>query len=210
MTNEIKWTHDGARVTLADYPGYVFDVTHDLDASDPVADSGAPVEMYAARGGYRSTLGDNTGYWIDAHKRFEESFGDDAADVLKRFAVAFHGWDKARADDAIHFGTYRGYSQSDWLDVLTVVTEDGYGMAEGWFEEWSQWARGDVYTVGAERFEECDCDCQATHTSREKDNGNELIYVGGIYADDVEEAATYYAGEDRFSRAFSDRSTEYP
>lgn len=195
MSNEIEWTNDGARVTLADYPGYVFDVTHDRDASDPVEYLGAPVEMYAAHGSYRSTIGDNNGYWIDAHKRFDDSFND-ATVILKRFAVAFHGWDKARADDAIHFATYHGYSQSDWLDVLTVVTEEGYGTAEGWFDEWSQWARGDVYTVGAERVEECACGCQATHTIREKDNGNELIYLGGIYADDVETAALYYANEE--------------
>ena len=193
MTNEIQWTNDGARVTLADYPGYVFDVTHDRDASDPVKESGCPVEMYAAHGGYSSTVSDNDGYWIDAYKRFDDRFNN-ATEVLKRFAVAFHGWTVERADDAIHYDSH--LDGSDWLNVLTVVTEEGYGTAEGWFEEWSQWARGDVYTVGAERIEECACGCQATHLSREKDNGNELIYIGGIYADDVEDAAMYYANEE--------------
>ena len=151
-----------------------------------------------AHGSYDSTTTDNDGYWIDAHKRFNDRFTD-ATGILRRFAVAFHGWGSVQAVDAIHYA--RHLDGSDWLDVLTVVTEEGYDTAAGWFDEWSQWARDGVYTVGAERVEECACDCHATHASREKINGNELIYMGSIYADDVEEAALYYASEGLYTRS---------
>lgn len=92
----------------------------------------------------------------------------------------------------------RGYSQSDWADILVILDEpsdwgDPANGAEAIAREWEQWARGDVWIVtelgrdAAAHFAICapdsDCECWA-----ETDNS-----VGFVIAESPEAAVAVMA-----------------
>lgn len=195
----IEYRYDHAIVTSDDYPNMRFIVHPDTDASDPIIESGAPVELYAFAGGYCSTLSDNvTGYWDDVFSRFYSQWDEDKAlATTRRFARIFHGWSSERAEESLITYHYRGHSQSDWQHLFVAVTEEGYGNAEGWAEEWAQWARGDVFGVCPERYipcehpETCHGD-EEDHWVRVNDQGVDFDNLWGIYADDAEEAVKHF------------------
>lgn len=67
--------------------------------------------------------------------------------------------------------TLRGYSQSDWQDILVIVTEPACNAKAGVLVDmYRQWLYGDVYTVF----------------------GPDDDALGGIYAEDMEEAINAY------------------
>ena len=71
--------------------------------------------------------------------------------------------------------TLRGYSQSDWCDVVIVCPTGDTTWADS-LNQYKQYLYGDVYFV--------DCDLPGTHP------------LAGVYADDAEEAiASYIANE---------------
>lgn len=75
-------------------------------------------------------------------------------EFVRRYLRAFHG-----VEDAFLY-EHHGYSQSDWADIWVIVEEadlhDGNTwtasreVAESIAEEWSDWARGDVYLAESE------------------------------------------------------------
>lgn len=83
------------------------------------------------------------------------------------------------ADDTehdLHVMTLRGYSQSDWCDVVIVCPTSDTTWADS-LNQYRQWLYGDIYFV--------DCDLPGTEP------------LAGIYADDDEEAVgVYIANED--------------
>ena len=123
---------------------------------------------------------------------FERAFDMHDADkslaITRRFARVFLGWSRERAENAIVAYSARGYSQSDWWDVLAITWEEEY--AEGLAKNWEQWARGDVWCVMAEYGSECDAGTM--HWDTVNDQGIDSYHVGGIYADSAEEAVAHY------------------
>lgn len=188
-------------ITLDKYPGYRFDVWQDPCAYDPVSESGCPVEVFAYRGGYGSTADVTTGRLSDMFTRLE-GFHDatKALKILRRYLVVFEEWGEDVTEKNVILFQHKGHSPSDWLDLFVAVDDPSpaYGYAESWAEEWSQWARGDVFCVKAERFVPCESPdyCHSdedSHYERVSDQGAPLSIIGGLYADDEEEAAKYYA-----------------
>lgn len=177
---------DIATVTNTDTPDTRYIVCADSDVSDPITESCAPVEHYIVRSGYHSTRDTPCGPLSEAFARFDDEFND-AIDVTRRFARIFMGYTEAEAEERIALVLTRGYSQSDWAELFVHVAEDGYGTAEGWAEEWAMYARGDVFGVTVQTLNTCDsCDCEDWL------DGDALW---GIYVDNAEEAAQYFARE---------------
>lgn len=103
----------------------------------------------------------------DAWMRLYETFGGQnykdtlAREVFRRYLNVFY------PHLEVDFQIVRGYSQSEWQDVVAVVNKDhGYGSAQSNIDLYQQWFRGDVYYV---------------HTSDDQ-------AVSGIYADDEKAA----------------------
>ena len=113
---------------------------------------------------------------------------DKALAITRRYARVCLGWTPERAEGAIVTYSARGYSQSDWWDILAITWEGEY--AEPLAEEWEQWVRGDVYCVMAEFGSECDEG--VLHWDTVNDQGIDSLPIGGIYADSAEDAVTQY------------------
>ena len=113
---------------------------------------------------------------------------DKALDITRRYARVCLGWSKARAEGAIVTYSACGHSQSDWWDILSITWEGEY--AESLAKVWEQWACGDVYCVMAEFGEECDAGTM--HWDTVNDQGVDSLAIGGIYADNAEDAVTQY------------------
>jgi hypothetical protein len=80
---------------------------------------------------------------IDAFSRFYDTFD------AERSLAATRRWLKIyRPESSLQLAmqTIRGYSQSDWLDVVCAV-ENGYGKPEDHISEFRMWAYGDVWIV---------------------------------------------------------------
>lgn len=106
---------------------------------------------------------------IDAFARYWEIYDSAQSLVLtRRYLAAFHTEKNISVDIAL----IRGYSQSDWLDVV-AATVDGYGTPADHIDEFRMWAFGDVWSV-------------------QPDHGDS---VGNIYADSPEEALSQYFAE---------------
>lgn len=153
--------------------GRTYSVIHDHDAEDPrtfIEDSKVALWAYREPVLSRSVAADRPDNWIiDAFARFYEQFTDEASlEATRRWLRIFHPEETAITD----VGTFslRGYSQSDWLDVI-VVAEKGYGSAEGHAQEFRNWAFGDIWIVVPDQ------------------DGESLA---GIHAEDSEEALQHY------------------
>ena len=121
-------------------------------------------------------------------RAYDTHDADKALDITRRYARVCLGWSKERAEDAIVAYSARGYSQSDWWDILVITWEGEY--AEPLAEQWEQWARGDVWEVMAEYGAECDTGTM--HWDTVNDQGIDSHHVGGIYADSAEDAIAHY------------------
>src|SRR5690606_25456674 len=113
MTWNTDYTGELAYVTNTDTPGIRYEVAQDHTPSDPILESGAPVEHYVVRSGYHSSSDTPDGAISEAFARFNDEF-DDALDVTRRFARIFHNYTEAEANERIALVKTRGYSQSDW------------------------------------------------------------------------------------------------
>lgn len=174
-------------VTNTGTPGVRYEVVQDTCVSDPIVDSGAPVEHYVVRAGYASVSDTHSGELSEVFNRFVWEFDDNGLDVTRRFARIFHNYTEDEANERIALVMTRGHSQSDWAELFVHVAEEGYGTAEGWAEEWAMYARGDVFGVTVQTLNACDsCECD------DWEDGDSLW---GIYAEDAEEAAQYFARE---------------
>lgn len=174
-------------VTNTDTPGVRYEVVQDDNVSDPISVSGAPVDHFVVRSGYNSATDSPSGQLSEVFNRFVWEFDDNGLDVTRRYARIFMGYTEAEANERIALVTTRGHSPGDWAELFVHVSEEGYGTAGSWAEEWAQWARGDVFGVTVQTRIPCDsCDCE------EWEDGDSLW---GIYADDAEEAAQYFATE---------------
>ena len=121
-------------------------------------------------------------------RAYDTHDADKALDITRRYARVCLGWSKERAEDAIVAYSARGYSQSDWWDILVITWEGEY--AESLAEGWEKWARGDVWEVMAEYGEECDAGTM--HWDTVNDQGINSLPVCGIYADSAEDAIAHY------------------
>jgi len=123
------------------------------------------------------------------HRVYDEHEDDELAlEVTRRYARVCIGWVRERAEGAIVTYSARGYSQSDWWDILAITWEGEY--AESLAEQWEQWARGDVYCVMAEYGAECDAGTM--HWDTVNDQGIDSYPLGGIYAESAEDAVSEY------------------
>lgn len=146
-----------------------YSVVQDIDAEDPrscIEDEHAGLWAFREPRIGGSVAGDlpEGNVAIDAFARFwdvYEATAESALILTQRYLAAFHPEKKI----SVATQTIRGYSQSDWLDVVCAV-EDGYGTPESHIYEFRQWAFGDVWRV-------------------DPDQGDG---VSGIYADDPEDA----------------------
>ena len=123
-------------------------------------------------------------------QRVLDQHGDDTLALLvtQRYARIILGWTTERANESIDTKTARGYSQSEWWDILIVRYDHGGALALG--DVWEQWARGDVWCVMLETSTECDKG--ETHWEAVTDQGIDSMVVGGIYADSAEDAVIDY------------------
>jgi hypothetical protein len=185
-----EYLHDGTAHVYdetADTPTrYV--VWQDTDSESPAnwnSDDTVMVYNTSPRGGRDKAT-------CELSEVFERAYdthdADKALDITRRYARVCLGWTPERAEGAIVTYSARGYSQSDWWDILAITWEDEY--AESLAKEWEQWARGDVWEVMAEYGEECDKG--DLHWDTVNDQGINSYPVGGIYADSAEDAITQY------------------
>lgn len=121
-------------------------------------------------------------------RAYDTHDADKALVITRRYARVCLGWVRERAENAIVTYSARGYSQSDWWDVLAITWDGEY--AESLAKEWEQWARGDVWSVMAEYGEECDAGVM--HWDTVNDQGVDSLAIGGIFADNVESAVSQY------------------
>lgn len=110
--------------------------------------------------------------------------GDDALalKVAERYKRIFE-----IKEDIITYSA-RGYSQSDWWDVVAVSPE-GYGYAEGHAKEFEMWARGDVMTIALERqarWARIDSNGEPVFLTEPHtmETWEEVDSLGGVYMDD--------------------------
>lgn len=153
-----------------DVTGQAYSVAQDTDAEDPrdrTEDEHAALWAYREPALSHSSAAQRPKNWIiDVFAAFYAHVGaDKALRLTERWLRVFHP--DQRYDLAVR--TIRGYTQSDWLDVIAVVTE-GYGTAESHIDEFRMWAFGDVWTVIP-------------------DTG---AGISDIYADSPEEALAYF------------------
>lgn len=177
-------------ITLTDHPKYRFQVVQDVGASSPIEGVEPAITAHCVASGYGSiTKSDDD--LTRAYLRFTEYLDEyHAFDVFQRYLKIFHGWTDDQINERVELYEHRGYMQSDWATVLFIVHDEGYGDVQGWAEEWDQWARGDVYGVIAEKRIEC----ESSECHGDEDNHYEEVdSLCGIYANDAEEAATYFA-----------------
>lgn len=155
--------------------GKGYDVVQDTDAEDPrgcIENEHAALWAYSQPSLGSSVAGDmpEGNVAITAFAHYFEYFDEvKSLDITRRYLAVFH----PEKQITVETHTIRGYSQSDWLD-LVVATADGYGTPASHAEEFRMWAYGDVWTVIP-------------------DEGDA---VSGIYADDAEEALKFYLTEE--------------
>ena len=111
---------------------------------------------------------------------------DIALEVTRRYARVFLGMTEGEAAARIDTYSMRGYSQSDWWEVLSIVPD---GSAIDYAHIWEQWARGDVYVVTEET--RIPCDSPKCHGDEES-HWKVADSLCGIYADDAEGAVLEY------------------
>lgn len=149
--------------------GDVLMVTHDTDSDSPL-EWGHDVVAYVHRSGYHMTLPDcDSGRDVLARAFAEYVYRGEPTDKAigraMRYARTFYDDNRAAA-----LFTVRGYSKSDWADILFIGDdEDTITFIAQCYD---QYFRGDVWSVASD---------------------NDAI--GGIYADTAEEAASIYVSE---------------
>lgn len=111
-------------VTNTDTPGVRYEVVQDTCVSDPIVDSGAPVEHFVVRAGYTSSSDTPSGELSEVFARFNDEF-DNALDVTRRYARIFMGYTEAEANERIALVSTSGHSQSDWTELFVHVSEGG-------------------------------------------------------------------------------------
>jgi hypothetical protein len=158
--------------------GVGYEVFQDTDATDPrteIDDEHVAIYAYREpRQGYGFPEAPEN-IAAQAFHRFLDYFDDKVAfAVTKRYLAIFRP--ELKLDLA--YGTVRGYSQSDWIDVF-VAAGEGYGTAASHMEIYRMWAFGDVWGV-------------------DPDEGEAL---GGIYADDPEDAVRVYLEHQAYQAA---------
>ena len=185
---EIRDIMGGSMATLPEYADTRFYVWQDTDAESPTEwDSASSVLVFNTARNYRT---DSPVCAVsEAFYRVYDETGDDdlALKVARRYSVLRGVYrDIEHASAHIVTSSVTGYSPSEWWDIL-VITEHGYGDAESLADVWAQWARGDVYSVTADRFTPCEhSTCRAEHYGDES-HWDSVESCGGFYADSVEE-----------------------
>lgn len=79
------------------------------------------------------------------HTRYRKGIEE----FVSRYLRAFHGVQH------VSLRSHQGYSQSDWADVWVIAEgieggADPKGIADATWNEWDNWAKGDVYRVNIE------------------------------------------------------------
>lgn len=186
---------DHAIVTDDAEPDTRYIVMHDADTESPT--HWGNFDVYVYRASYRSntdeSCADESLIARAFFTRYElEHDEHDALRFARRWATIYGGMTTEQANERITTHSARGYSQSDWWDIL-VISDDS--DAEQDARTWEQWARGDVYFVYPESRAECEHP-EYCHSHNDDDHWSRepLDYkgIGGIYADDAESAVMQY------------------
>ena len=186
---DTKHLADGTSiVTDSETPNTRYVVWQDDTTFDEYGDDNAEVMVYNT--GRPGRLGIPLDILAVVFKRVLDAHNDDTLALLvtQRYARIILGWTPERANESIDTKTSRGYSQSEWWDILIVRYDHGGALALG--DVWEQWARGDVWCVMQETSS--DCDKGHTHWEAVTDQGIDSMVVGGIYADSAEDAVIDY------------------
>lgn len=170
LTHTPSYTYTHPDYFLDEETDVGYTVYQDTYAEDPrgnVPDEHACVYVFRGPNGYRDDVPENIA--AQAFNRYFEYFeADKSLALTKRWLAAFHP--ELKLDVLVT--SANGYSQGEWRDVFAAVAE-GYGTAESHVEEFRQWANGDVWIV-------------------DPDDDDAL---GGIYADDAEDAVKQYLAD---------------
>lgn len=174
-------------VFVDDESGASFSVFQDTSAEDPrtwIGDD-SKVAVYVFNGPH-GDKDDETPENIAAHafRRFYEIYDEiRSLELTKRWLAAFHP--EVQYDLTVE--TIRGHSQSDWAEVFaaSIIDRPGaapsYGTAQSHIAQYAQWRWGDVWVVDPD--------------------GTALDPLGGIYADDPEEALRLFLTEHKLQKA---------
>lgn len=167
--------------------GVGYAVIQDTDAEDPrncIENEHAALWAYEQPRFGSSVAGDMpTGnVAITAFAHYYEYVNDTKAlELTRRYLAVFHPEKKI----TVETHNIKGYSQSDWLDLIVATTE-GYGTPESHANEFRMWAYGDVWTVIPDKGEA----------------------MSGIYADGAEEALTYFRAEHEEDEVISEEEED--
>lgn len=140
---------------------YRADLFHDHDALDPTGEDFFESKLTVVTAGYNSTadVGFDGFALQEVLERMNEgltSAWKSRGDHLENLVATVNRCAALTGEEArVYMFKHRGYSQSDWATVL--VEADNEDTARRDFEQWSGWARGDVYGVEIQR-EEYDSD----------------------------------------------------
>lgn len=170
LTHTPAHTHEYPDRFVNEATGWGYSVRQDTEADDPRDDLPNVMALWAysepRNGSSVAGIPPEDNVAIDAFARYWDQYDADTSLALtQRYLAAFHPEKKI----SVAIKTIRGYSQSDWLDVVCAV-EDGYGSPESHIDEFRQWAFGDVWAVIPDG----------------------KPGISNIYADSVEEALSYF------------------
>lgn len=161
---------------------YRVELFQDTDAENPLSYD-EEFQVFSIRGGYFSTfdiaIADVASDVRELVERFtgrRKSVGE-IADILNRF-MRITG-DSRR----FHGETMRGYSQSDWQDLIVWTDTEFDSYMPNVLESVWQWAIGDVYGISLATLTTCE---HGGETERYEDS------LWGIYADSYDEAINHF------------------
>lgn len=148
----------------------------DLSGTDEPEYPGVEVYLYAPRDRSNSPMSEITEIVQEVFSRGTRS-PETVAKITNRIAAA------RGLPDRVYPFEHRGYAQSDWGYGVVAISEPGdfpdpAAAAAGVGTEWSNWARGDIYSV-----QEID------------ENGEVVSEVSGYITDDPEEAIRWHCGQ---------------
>ena len=182
---------DTAIVTDDETPNVRYVVWQDTDSDDPRDWSDTTeAQTLVYRAAYRTgnADADASSAATGTMAAFIHAY-DATGDATKALRAATLYAAMFEPDYSVETYSATGYTQGEWWELVSVV-KDGYGTPKDHAETFEQWTRGDVWCVMEETLTECDNpeNCHGDEESHWQAGDS----LGGIYADDPEDAAREY------------------